>query len=245
MTIKRFNLKHLGIIILLLTSFPSFAEKDKQQNILKAWVYNIYNSNITKNKFSSFFEFSSTNLYSEIIISSSTNVDALYKDCLSNKYDLIFAPENIAKRVKKKCAYETALYSVEQPILYAKKNSPKLTIHDLKTIGILVNSPGSQFIFEKTSDLQVNWKAKEFDDGVELIFSLLRDDVDGIVTIESHMFAIVLASMLNIEQVHSFNFTKKSHILMPKSLNNKKRDFIVNSILENPSEFLIRQFKKF
>jgi len=115
----------------------------------------------------------------------------------------------------------------------------------LKTIGILVNSPGSQFIFEKTSDLQVNWKAKEFDDGVELIFSLLRDDVDGIVTIESHMFAIVLASMLNIEQVHSFNFTKKSHILMPKSLNNKKRDFIVNSILENPSEFLIRQFKKF
>lgn len=245
MNIERYKMKYLGIIILLLTPLASFAEIDKQQNILKAWVYNIYNSSITRNKFSSFFEFNNTNLYSEIIITPSTNVDALYKDCLSNKFDLIFAPENIAKRVKEKCAYETALYSIEQPIIYAKKKHPKLTLHDFKTIGVLLNSPASQFIFEKTPDLQVNWKVKEFDDGAELIFALFRDEVDGIVTIESHMLAVILASMMNIEQVHSFNFSKESHILMPKNLNNKKRDFIVNSILENPTEFLIRQFKKY
>ena len=46
------------------------------------------------------------------------------------------------------------------------------TINNLKTVGIVENSPESLFIDEEMSKLHVNWDVKTYSSGAGLLFSL-------------------------------------------------------------------------
>ena len=243
MHIKICNLKILIIPILLLSSSVFSAEEENQHKLLNAWVYRVYTSDITRNKFSSVFDLNKTGLYSEIKITPSTNVDTLLKDCSTEKYDIVIAPENIAKLLKDNCDYETTLFSIENLKIYVKKRLPRQTVNELKTIGIVENSPESLFIYEEMSKLNANWDVKEYSSGGEIFFSLLRDEIDGIVIVESFMNSTDPFIVEKIEEIYSLG-TKELHALVPNKLMKEKRDFIEDSIMSNSNKFLSSRFKK-
>lgn len=237
-------MKLVIITFLIIVSTASYADKNTHGSTLSAWVFNIYNSPITRNKFSSLFDFSDNSIYKIIKVVSSTDAGELYKECLETRYDIIVVPDNIARVVQKKCKYISLLYSVKQPAIYVLKGSENRIINNIKTIGVIVNSPASEFLRTENPEYDMKWEVKYFNNGANLIYSLLDGNVDGIVTIKSQIKSVSSVLFNKVQSVYELKNKRKLHALIPVDLDKGKQSFIIENLIRPSSSNLFGDFKR-
>ncbi|ARN72876.1 hypothetical protein BST96_01400 [Oceanicoccus sagamiensis] len=212
---------------------------------LKGWAYDFYNPQITQNKYRSLFKLDQNSPYQNIRITATYNTDMLFERCDKEPFDFIHIPENTGFELIARCHYRAVLQSIEKPTIYTLNDLGTAPLEKIKTIGVVKNSPASQFIATEMGKLDKQWQVIEFDNGGSLISALFNQKIDALVGIPGFIDSIDQKFSNKVTTAYSFNMTKRTLILIPERLSSEKSQFIIRSIIKNQNTIYINQFSPY
>lgn len=206
--------------------------------VLRAWVYNIYNSTTTVNKFKTLFQLDHTTPYRSVDITPSIDIPLLYRSCSKHKFELLFVPGNVVSELEKRCQYRSIFSEMFTPRLFVNVNEQKPSMKQIRRIGVLSNSPVIKLVKRHLKKFHRNAEIIPFSSGQALLFALIGNKVDGIVSTDPLLDELNSQLRSGIEGIYNFKSTVSGHVLVSPEVTEKRKTYILSQLSKVPREFL-------